>query len=155
MYEFALYGQVPQNEHARFVQQLTGVTRMTAQHVECLHLVFKSQNPPGASNVPSGDTSSKQDVQRIAKMLSANLYFVQVIGELHDETGGRANGSVVVNDADGSKSLTRLKWYFEFKDTPDPGKHPVSSRLVSRIPIEDGNIIAFMKAFGYEYVLSG
>lgn len=147
MYEFSLYGQVAQNDHSCLLQQLAGITRMKPRPVQQLHLVFRSQVPAGIPNIPSsGEASTKQDVQRIAKMLTANLYFVQVIGDIHDDDHGNVDG------ADGEVRSRGISWSFEFKDTPDPGKQAVSGRLISRTPIEDGNIVKFMKSFGYDYV---
>lgn len=151
MYEFSLYGQVPQNQQSRLTQQLVGVTRMKPQPVEQLHLVFRSQIPAGIPNIPaSGEASTKQDVQRIAKMLTANLYFVQVIGEIQEDSSANVEDVEMSGDEAGRKSGRSISWRFEFKDTPDPGKQAVSGRLMSRTPIEDGNIVEFMKSFGYE-----
>ncbi|ETN38027.1 uncharacterized protein HMPREF1541_07650 [Cyphellophora europaea CBS 101466] len=153
MHEFSLYGQIPQNEQPRLLQQLVGVTRMKPQAFQELHLVFRSQVPSGIPNIPSsGEASTKQDVQRIAKMLTANLYFVQVIGEIEKPSGTTLDDADMANNDDFRDSQKDISWYFEFKDTPDPGKQAVSGRLLSRIPIEDGNIVKFMKSFGYDYV---
>lgn len=147
MYEFSLYGQVPQSEHDRLIQQLVGVTRMKPQPVEQLHLLFRSQIPTGIPKIPSpGEASTKQDVQRVAKMLTANLYYVQVIGEIRAESEDSSDDVEMIS---GEVKRTSA-WSFEFKDTPDPGKQAVTGRLISRTPFEDGNIVAFMKSFGYE-----
>jgi hypothetical protein len=152
MYEYALYGQIAQDDHQRILQQLTGLTRMPPQPVQQIHLVFKAQPPAGVAKIPTaGDGSTKQDVQRIVKMLSANLYFVHVIGEVHESSISslETNGDATMSDGSTSR---RISWRLDFKDTPDPGKQAVSGRLVARVPLEDGNIVKFMKAFGYEYV---
>lgn len=151
MHEFSLYGQVPQSQHARFLQQLVGVTRMKPQSVQILHLVFRSQVPSGIPNIPAtNEGSNKQDVQRIAKMLTSSLYFVQVVGEVRASDDKDVTDVDMTDGASEQKSKSKISWSFEFKDTPDPGKQPVSGRLVSKIPIEDGDILTFMKAFGYE-----
>lgn len=120
--------------------------------VEELHLVFKAQAPPGLGNVPSsGEASTKQDVQRVAKMLSANLYYVRVIGELQPVARKGLKGDASMSNGNETASDERsMAWQFEFKDTPDPGKQAVNGRLTSRTPIEDGDIMKFMKQFGYE-----
>ena len=44
------------------------------------------------------------------------------------------------------------KWFIEFRDTPDPGsRFPITSRQMSRNPIEGGDVLNFMKGLGYEY----
>lgn len=124
---------------------------MRPKPVEQLHLVFRSQIPAGIPNIPaSGEASTKQDVQRIAKMLTANLYFVQVIGEIQENLSANVEDVEMSGDEAGEKKGRSISWRFEFKDTPDPGKQAVSGRLMSRTPIEDGDIVEFMKSFGYE-----
>lgn len=152
MHEFSLYGQVVEAEHPRLLQQLAGLTRMQPKPVEELHLVFKAQPPSGLSAIPgSSESSSKQDVQRIAKMLTANIYMVKVIGEVSRLERSSANGDVDMTNGNVSGHDSHvIRWHFEFKDIPDAGKQAVNVRLASRMPIEDGDIIKFMKQFGYE-----
>ena len=62
--------------------------------------------------------------------------------------------SVDTEMADGSASnkerKNNVKWHLEFKDTPDAGKQSVSTRLVSKTPIEGGDMVQFFTTFGYE-----
>ena len=158
MHQFSLYGQVSESDHARVRQQLVGVTRMQPKPVQELHLIFKAQPPAGLGSIPqSGEASTKQDVQRIAKMLTANLYYTQLVGEVQDDTQEpepekKADGDIDMANGSGSsaKPRRRIKWHLEFKDTPDPGKQAVSGSFLSRTPIEDGDTIRFMRQFGYE-----
>src|SRR6202000_2015626 len=137
-------------------------TRMQPQESKEIHLVFKARQPPGLDLVQSIGASNlasqqQQDLQRLKNMLNAVLYYVHLIGEvlLDEKTKGTEDEDVAMTDGDsGSKSEDpSVKWTLEFKDTPEAGKQPVSSRLVSRTPIEEGNLIRFLDNFGYEYVL--
>lgn len=145
MHEFALYGQIRKDDHHQVLQQLAGVTRMQPQDTREIHLVFKARQPAGldhvqsigASNLASGQ---QQELQRVKSLLNAPLYYVQLIGDAQQQASDAESPTV--------------KWTFEFKDTPDAGKQPVSSRLISRTPMEDGNFMMFLDSFGYEYVCS-
>ena len=124
---------------------------MQPKSVEELHLVFKARPPAGlASIASSAESSGKQDVQRISKMLTSNIYMVQVVGEMSEGGPGSHRDVQMSNGHSSEKSTSKMSWYFEFNDTPDTGKHPVNGRLASRFVIEDGDIISFMKQFGYE-----
>ncbi len=161
MHEFALYGQVTKNDHHRMLQQLAGYTRMQPQDVLEIHLVFKARQPPGLDNVPSAGGSQgimQPEAQKVRAMLNAGLYYVQLVGELaQNELKHTANGDISMTSGNGNGNgnsehdKSTIKWTFEFKDTPDPGKQAISSRLLYRIPFEAGDFVEFLNAFGYEY----
>jgi Med18 protein len=161
MHEFSLYGQVPGSDHKRMLQQLAGVTRMQPKSVREIHLVFKSQTPSALQTSASkGDTTEQQqETQRVMRMLTTGLYFAQVVGKVlteeHAEANGHiSNGDVEMTNGQDSKSTDTLKvrWHVEFKDTPEAGKQTLSNRYSSSTAIEDGDIIGFMKKFGFDYV---
>ncbi|EHY55951.1 Mediator of RNA polymerase II transcription subunit 18 [Exophiala dermatitidis] len=164
MHEFALYGLVSKDDHHRMLQQLAGYTRMQPQHTIEIHLVFKPRTPAGLERLPSaGGTQGvlQQDVQKLKNMLNAGLYYLQLVGEVvpPPKLKGTEKGDVAMSDANGDANPTKstpgtavVNWHLDFKDTPEPGKQAVSTRLISRIPINDGDYIQFMNNFGYEYV---
>nr|KAK5438344.1 DNA kinase/phosphatase Pnk1 [Exophiala xenobiotica] len=156
MHEFALYGQVTKDDHHRMLQQLAGYTRMQPQDVVEIHLIFKARQPPGLDNVPSAGGSQgimQPEAQKVRAMLNAGLYYVQLVGEvMQNETKHTTNGDISMTDGNGEPDKSTIKWTFEFKDTPDPGKQAISSRLIYRIPFEAGDFVEFLNAFGYEYV---
>ena len=91
------------------------------------------------------------------RLLSTGLYYMQVVGKVQLKEPPRSanaasNGDIEMTNggipqaSDGS----RVKWHLEFKDTPEAGKQALSTRFVAKIPIEDGDVIKFMKEFGYE-----
>ncbi|OAP60963.1 hypothetical protein AYL99_05965 [Fonsecaea erecta] len=162
MHEFALYGQVRKDDHHRMLQQLAGFARMQPQDAKEIHLVFKARQPPGVDLVQSigashlASQSQQDNIQRVKNMLNAGLYYVQLVGEVSPGTraGVSENGDVTMTDVNGGQGAEKssVKWSFEFKDTPDAGKQAVSSRLISRTPMEDGNFVQFLDHFGYDYV---
>ncbi|EXJ71333.1 uncharacterized protein A1O5_05139 [Cladophialophora psammophila CBS 110553] len=161
MHEFALYGQVRKDDHHRMLQQLAGFARMQPQDAKEIHLVFKARQPPGVDLVQSIGASHlasqrQQDIQRVKNMLNAGLYYVQLVGEVLPEKPARVaeNGDVTMTNGSGGQAAEKssVKWSFEFRDTPDAGKQAVSSRLISRTPMDEGNFIRFLDNFGYDYV---
>ena len=155
MHEFSLYGQITGDARPRTIQQLVGVTRMQPRSVKELHLLFKGQVPSGLGSLPSAGGSqaaSSQEAQKTAKMLASALYHVQIVGVVGpDVTETRAsNEDTAMLDGHDEPTDSKISWYMEFKDIPEPGKHPVSGRFVSRTGVTDGDIVVFMRTFGYE-----
>lgn len=139
--------------------QLAGYTRMQPQDAAEIHLVFKARAPSGLDLVqPIGASNlvSQQDVQKIKNMLNAGLYYVQLVGEVLSEAAhGAEDGDVAMTNGhhDSKSAKSAVRWSFEFKDTPDPGKQAVSTRLVSKIPMDEGDLVKFLDLFGYEYAI--
>lgn len=139
MHNLSLYASVPQHDYTQLLSQLAGVTRMQPQYVHQVVLIFKSKVPPGLARVQTkGGTQGVQqqsETQKLTSMLNSGLYFVHFVG-------------AVTKDNDGSSR--RIQWTLDFKDTPEAGKQNVTSRLAFRLPINDGDPVGFMSAFGYE-----
>jgi mediator of RNA polymerase II transcription subunit 18, fungi type len=168
MQEYALFGLVPSESHRQVLHQLAGVSRMQPQAVEELRLIFKAKPPPGLADVQKSSGGGSQgvvppEVQKTRSMLNASLYYIQLVGTVQaksqrnstDDASGdvSASGDVLMADEDGQEDVKQLNWTLEFRDTPDPGKQPVSSRLLYKTPIVDGDIVKFIEDFGFEYVL--
>ena len=144
MHELSLYGVVAVEQHHRLTQQLTGVSRMQPRDVCEIHLVFKTRVPPGLDKVQgtggsSSNAQQQQELQRVKNMLQSPIYLVKFVG--------------TVDTSSATKSNPSISWVLEFKDTPEVVKQPISTRLVSRTDLEDGNLTAFLDLFGFEYVL--
>jgi len=158
MHEFALYGQITKDDHHRMLQQLAGYTRMQPQDAAEIHLVFRARTPPGLDKIPSAGGSQgilQQDVQKVRTMLNAGLYYVQLIGEVvNDERKVAADGDTAMKNGNGNSNTPHptLRWTLDFKDTPEPGKQAVSTRLLSRTPMDEGDLVNFLDSFGYDYV---
>lgn len=164
MHEFSLYGTVAANALVRVKQQLAGIARMQPQEIQEIHLIFKAKPPTGIGNLPSAGGSQgviQQDVQRVKNMLNSSLYYVQLVGQLTPSEVESSKDVKISDDDDDTmrdvndhrENSSSVNWSLEFKDTPDPGKQLVSSRLVSKIPLGDGNPALFLEQFGYEYVI--
>lgn len=158
MHELSLYGLVPENSHDRLLQQLTGVTCMQPQYTEEIHLVFKARTPPGLEKVQgtttgggSGLQQQQQEFQKLRTMLQSGIFFVQLVGSIvqdGNEASAQNGHDVQMNGTypEGSK----IEWTFEFKDTPEAAKQPVTTRLVSRTKFDDGDMFGFLDLLGYE-----
>jgi hypothetical protein len=159
MHQLALYGQIRKDDHHRMLQQLAGFTRMQPRHVREVRLVFKARQPFGLDLVQSIGASNlasqqQQDLQRVKHMLNAGLYYVHLVGEVLPGKNVKrtVTEDVAMTDVNTSSEaeLPIVRWSLDFKDTPEAGKQPVSLRLISRTPMEDGNLTQFLDNFGYE-----
>ncbi|KAK5086077.1 Mediator of RNA polymerase II transcription subunit 18 [Exophiala xenobiotica] len=135
---------------------------MQPRHVEEIHLVFKARQPAGLEAVQgsgSGQANSQQqqDLQKLRNMLQSGVYFVKLIGTIVDKdaTHDHEGDGEVYTNGDASQRLPnrqRIDWVFEFKDTPEAGQQATITRLISRTKFADGDRIAFLNFFGYDYV---
>ena len=164
MQEYVLFGQVPGDSHRQVLQQIAGVARMQPRPVEELHLIFKGKLPPGLAEIQKSSGGGSQDVvppevQKTRAMLNASLYYIQLIGTVQPKSQcsdrDDKTGDVLMSDGNGQEDIKQLKWTLEFRDIPDPGKQPVSSRLLFKTPIIDGDVFKFVKGLDFEYVLPG
>lgn len=168
MHEFLLFGQVPSHKYERVLQQLAGVTRMQPLRCKEVHLIFKARPPaPVGTGPPVGGSQDvvQPEIQRTRLLLSGNLFYIQLVGEVvdvsapnspgngHDGSLQSANGDVPMTGTmhDDSASGTKIQWKLEFRDIPDAGKQPVTVRLMSRTLIQKGDILQFLLNFGFEW----
>ena len=169
MHEFLLFGQVANENRQMLLQQLAGVTRMQPRHVTEWHFLFRSKLPPGLGTLPSGGGTQgvlQPELQKTKSMLNSSLYYLQLVCEV-DKTdfeeqnenlfGRIASNGDAANDVstkhDSGKTSSGAapkKWRLEFRDVPDAGKQAVTSRLMSRTPIESGDPFVFMDNLGFE-----
>lgn len=142
MHELSLYGAVASEQHYRVTQQLTGVSCMQPKDVQEVHLVLKTRVPPGLEKVQgtggsSSNAQQQQELQRVKGMLTSPIYLLKMVGTIDTTATSKAN--------------SKISWTLEFKDTPEVTKQPISTRLVSRTDLEDGNLTVFLDLFGLEY----
>lgn len=171
--ELVLFGQLPAENHRPLRQHLAGIARMQPQPVLERHLVFRPIPPTGINNIPSGSGQTglhQQELQKTRQMLNAPLSYIQLVGlmevripGLHVGKHAAKHGSASVELVDDDVPMTDVKdeskhaqpffqWSLEFKDIPEPGKVPTTSRAVSKTRILDGDPIQFLRGLGYEYV---
>jgi hypothetical protein len=167
MQEYGLVGQIPGQNHRQVLQQCAGVSRMQPHAVKELHLVFKAKAPPGIAEIQKSSGGGSQgvvppEVQKTRTMLNASLYYIQLVGTAQTESRHEeekisngnigASGDVVMSNGTvrEAKDTKQLNWVLEFRDTPDPGKQPVTSRLLYKIPVLEGDTLGFINDFGFE-----
>ena len=170
MHEFLLFGQVANESRHKVLQQLTGVTRMQPLHVVERHLIFKARPPVGLSHIPSGGGSQgviPQEVQKVKQWLSGSIFYLQLVYSARIgrakvsgnpvlqsglESGETSEGrSTVQAESSNFSQQQDGVWTIEFKDIPEAGKQPVTTRMLGRTPAEGGDLIQFVKDLGYEY----
>ncbi|KAL9621062.1 MAG: hypothetical protein Q9160_004447 [Pyrenula sp. 1 TL-2023] len=157
MHELLLFGQVPAHRHQKTLHQLSGVTRMQPKRIVEQHLVFRATPPNGSNQVQVGASQGvvTQDLKKTQAMLSGGLYHIQAVAryEVEDYTPA-------TNHSDTSKSSISLdipgsttpRWSIEFRDIPEAGAaQTVTSRSMSTIAVDDGDVVQFVKTFGYEF----
>lgn len=156
MHEHLLFAQVATDDCEKTLHQLAGVTRMQPRRVVEQRLIFRATPPNGQNQVQVGASQGvvTQDLKKTQAMLNGGLYHIQVIGRYDvglDSTmtggGGFQEQSIDV--------VTAMKlspnWSIEFRDIPEAGaSQPVTSRSISTLTIDEGNVIDFVNAFGYE-----
>ncbi|KAK5073803.1 hypothetical protein LTR64_007059 [Lithohypha guttulata] len=160
MHELSLYGSIPVGNHDHLLQQLAGLTAMQPQAVHEIHVVFKGRQALGLEKVSgtvgggsAGTQQQQQDLQRLRTMLQSGVFYVQLIGSLLPRDNKR---STVTRQGSGENSIgwenQEVEWTFEFKDTPEAAKQSASTRLVSRVKFNQGDMVTFLDMFGFEYV---
>lgn len=157
MHELSLYGSVPVNEYHKILQQLAGVTSMQPQDVEELHIILKSRTPPGLERVQGsssaqGSQQQQQEYQRLKGLLQGGIYNVKVVGKFVRKVNraAQATNGVDSRNQNTDRSEQIIEWTLEFKDTPAAGKQTTNNRLIARVKLGSGDIVAFFDMFGFE-----
>ena len=170
MHEFLLFGQVSGDDYQKVLQQLAGMTRMHPVPCKEVHLVFKARPPitgPLPSTAGGSQDISKQDVQQARALLSGTLFYLQLVGELHDSSAAddhlndkqahpepTVDGHIDVPMTNGQfgnlEPPSKLRWRLEFRDIPDAGKQSVCVRLMSSFSLDGSDLLQFLSNVGYE-----
>lgn len=90
-------------------------------------------------------------------MLQGPLYYLKAVREVSNEFGadgrkGEGGPTDEANLVNGHRKKTakKSKWSIEFRDVPDAGAHEVTSRLMSRTVVEEGDLFGFLDGLGFE-----
>ena len=124
--------------------------------------------------------SQGSQMQAIQGQMHGDLFYLQLVGDVRASIGGNSqvinstiigedismagglesenaddtavsDGTAQANMASADSDISSQKWSLEFRDLPEvPGRRPVTSRLMSSVPIMDGDPIRFMDALGYK-----
>jgi len=136
---------------------------MQPQPAEEAHLLFRARQPGGleaaqGSGSSQANPQQQQELQKLRTMLQSGVYFVKLVGSFttsdvtqRDEGGSESETHTEAHRSQEAPGNRRVHWTFEFKDTPEAGQQATNTRLVSRTKLADGEMIAFLDFFGYEY----
>ena len=166
MHELLLFSQIPSQNHTHFLKILAGVTAMQPLPLLEHHILFKpSRNPSALASAIAAARAAKPGGASgiIPAGSTADLFYLRLVGDLETEReegrieGGQDGGK----DGEGqgvekAKETGRIDfgthpWSLEFRDLPDvQGKRPVTSRMMTSVPITAGDPVKFVEAMGYK-----
>ena len=169
MHELLLFGRVSQARHDQLLQIIAGVAGMPPTRLIERHIIFKPKRTPGSKATHIGGTQAvqTQQMQALQGQLKGELFYLQLVGELAEASISGEDRLPDPGDHD-SKYATDLRengkdarspdfhgssWSLCFFDQPDPGRRPVTSRMISSVQIIEGNAFDFMDGLGYQYAL--
>ena len=163
MHELSLYSTVPSAAHARVLHVLAGISATFPTQIAERHLIFKPRNRAQNQGPKIGGSQGVevQKTQALQSQGQGELFYLQLIGEIEDgvstteredevmkDTGDASNGTSTIRKP--VIDLPARKWHLRFSDIPEVGKRPVTSRLISTIPLVSGDILEYMDGLGYE-----
>ena len=101
-----------------------------------------------------GDFSSKrkltQALSSTTRSTNPTITEKDAQGDVHMQADTSDTIAEARNRAFDEAGAEKIPWALEFRDLPDvPGKRPATSRMMSSIPISQGNAKAFLEAMGY------
>lgn len=128
---------------------------MQPQSFEEVHIILKSRIPPGLEKVQGssggqGNQQQQQEILRLKGLLQGGIYNVKLVGRIVEK--GDQRKLKEDDDPQSNRAQQNIEWTLEFKDTPAAGKQVTNSRLISRTKLGDGDVIAFLDMFGFEWV---
>ena len=112
------------------------------------HLTFRRLNRRYRAAYFTFRRSTILGVEELRWALAESCKYGLANGDsLQDRSNTKADTSGSFQGEDGL-------WTIEFRDIPEPGKQAVTTRLLSRTPVDGGDLIHFVKHLGYEYETS-
>ena len=128
---------------------------MQPQQVKELHLVFKPTIPPGAQLISRATDVNRiqtPEIQRITKGLTSSLNTAQLIGTFENTTRDGLTNDVDMSNGGSTATTERtIRWSLVLQDIPEAGTQTLSSRQTYTVPIDGGDPMLFMSAFGFVY----
>ena len=98
----------------------------------------------------SPDTSVDQDVKSKQPDSTEADDNVQMVNGIDHEDDVHDMLSAIPHDDEAQQS--NPKWKMVFHDVPEPGKRPVTARMLNITEITDGDAVGFMEGLGYTFV---
>ncbi|KAL8808061.1 MAG: hypothetical protein Q9182_000339 [Xanthomendoza sp. 2 TL-2023] len=174
MHELLLHGSIPTSRHRQVLSILAGIAAMQPQPFHERHLIYKPTRPVSRTATQVGGTQavqSKQNtpMQAMQGAMQGDLFYLHLVEDLTGKTDGEVDGTRAergvgdgermagIDEGGGSNEQppTSTKYTLQFRDIPEAGpRRPVTSRLITDIPITAGDAAAFMSAFEYTLVPS-
>ncbi len=170
MHELLLLGTVPATRHDQLLKILAGIAGMPPSHVVERHVIFKPKRSPGSREAPVGASQvvQSQQSQALQGQMKGELFHLQLVGDISPSSSSSKDGTwpgpthvrgsqdiqigegSVNGGPDGGDAASM--WSLCFYDLPEVGgRRPVTSRMISKIDILDGDARGFMDALGYTY----
>lgn len=166
MHELLLFAQVHSARHDQLLMILAGIAGMRPARVLERHLIWRPKRPLASKTIPIGATQGVQNqrIQALQGQVQGELFHLQLVGDISalqlDKAGPSAHDKGVDGDAmdtDGNNEpgpanggLASPTWSLWFNDLPEvSGRRSVTSRMISRIDIIEGDVMGFMDALGY------
>jgi len=97
----------------------------------------------------SPDTSVDQDVKSKQPIGTPDDDNVQMVNGIDHEDDVHDLTSTTPHD---EMQQPNSKWKMVFHDVPEPGKRPVTARMLNITEITDGDAVGFMEGLGYTFV---
>ena len=177
MHELLLFGQVSALRHNQVLNVLAGVAAMQPVPIVEKHLIFKPDKGPGLEKsvqASGAQEPKKNQVQVLQAQTHGELFYMQLVAEYTQTTSGgkghegaeadvdmdreeafESHDTSQANAMDKETAMSTQKWTLQFRDIPEVSRQrPVTSRLISDVPILSGDALKFMSALDYTYVLA-
>jgi mediator of RNA polymerase II transcription subunit 18 len=100
-------------------------------------------------DLESSKTSQDQDVKPKQPNSTTDDDNVQMVNGIDHEDDVPDTSSTTPQD---EAQPPASKWRMVFHDVPEPGKRPVTARMLNITEISDGDAVGFMEGMGYTFV---
>ncbi|KAI9793512.1 MAG: Mediator of RNA polymerase II transcription subunit 18 [Peltula sp. TS41687] len=164
MHELLLFAQVPSARHDQILNIIAGIAGMSPKKIIERHVIFRPNRAPSSKSGPIGASQGvqNQQIQAIQGQLKGELFYLQLVNDLSElpnriqddpqHQSDLEDGSLKRPVAGAKRDGDPNSWSLCFFDIPEvAGRRPVTSRMMSRIEILEGDTMGFMNGLGYRY----
>lgn len=169
MHELLLFGQIPSSRYDQVLNILAGVAAMQPVPILEKHLVFRPNKGPGSAGLVQAGSGHDGQKKALQAQTQGELFYMQLVADVSGASLGEESQEDPDVDMDqdhegkqgpdstdvisGDQSTKPEIWTLQFRDIPEVTRQrPVTSRLISDVPITSGNPMQFMSALNYSYV---
>ncbi|KAK4694665.1 hypothetical protein P7C71_g2957, partial [Lecanoromycetidae sp. Uapishka_2] len=170
MHELLLFGQIPSSRHDQVLNILASVAAMQPVPILEKHLVFKPNKIPGSAGPAQAVNGQDAQKRALQAQTQGELFYMQLVADVSERPAEASQGDADVDmdqheqdipgtastDATlGDNSTLPERWTLQFRDIPEVSRQrPVTSRLMSDVPITSGDPMKFMSALDYSHTSS-